>query len=261
MIEQMLMPLDRHYDDGLAATGDAFKESAEKLIEVQEADLGLINGHLPINYLLRHAIELYLKSSILTVHRFFKLATGDGPHQREPLIKVEDKWKPLHSTHSLKTLLGELERLISENKSRFKMHTDSSWNTPPDLVVSIDTIDATDGGSTYFRYPKSKGSKVDSEKSGSLRVNPEQIVAEMHERASNGKKGRVVLAMKDDDGNIVETFAMQENPLPELREALINAAKSTSGCAIGLHMELVNGYGRKLRAMFAEKKQASIEQS
>ena len=49
MFEQMLMPLDRHYDDGLAATGDVFKESAEKLIEAHEGKIGFLNGHLPIN--------------------------------------------------------------------------------------------------------------------------------------------------------------------------------------------------------------------
>ena len=77
-----------------------------------------------------------------------------------------------------------------------------------------------DEGSTYFRYPKSKGSRVDAEKSGSLPIAPEEIVAEMHQNSASGKKGKVVLATKDCDGNIVETFVMQEKPLPELREAL-----------------------------------------
>lgn len=245
MIEQMLMPLDRHYDDGLAAVGDAFKEAANKLIEAHESRLGYLNWHLPINYLLRHAIELYLKSSILTVHRFFGLPTGEGPHHRDPLIKVENKWKPLHRTHSLKTLLEELQRLVTDKKDQFKAHTPSSWDVPPELIAWIDTIEAADGGSTYFRYPRSQGPNVDAEKSGCLPVDPERLTAEMQERLASGKKGMIVLGMKDDDGNIVQTFATQENPLPELREALISAANSMYGCAVGLHMELVEGYGKK----------------
>src|SRR5262249_5075536 len=157
MIEQMFMPFDRHYDDGLAAIGDAFKESAEKLIEVHTGSIKFMNGHLPINYLLRHAIELYFKSTILTVHRFFRLPTGDGPHQKEPHIKINDKWKPLHSTHSLKTLLRVLDGILSDNKARIIALTPTNWDTPKDLITWIDLIEASDSGSTYFRYPKSKG--------------------------------------------------------------------------------------------------------
>ena len=261
MIKQMLMPLDRHYDDGLAATGDAFKEAAEKLIQADESRTGFLNWHLPINYLLRHAIELFLKSSIVTVHRFFKLPSGEGPHQRDPLIKINNKWKSLHKTHSVKTLLEGLQRLISDNKDRLKAYTPSSWEMPLELIAWIETIEAVDRGSTYFRYPKSQGPKVDAEKSGTLPVNPESLIAEMHERSATERKCMIVLGLKDDSGNIVETFATQENPLPELRDALTNAAISMFGCAIGLHMELVEGYGKRLEEMLAKKEGTIAEPS
>lgn len=261
MIEQMLMPLDRHYDDGLAAMGDAFKEAAEKLILADESRTGFLNWHLPINYLLRHAIELYLKSSIVTVHRFFRLPSGVGTYQRDPLIRINNKWKPLHRTHSVKTLLGELQRLITDNKDRLRAYTPSSWETPPELIAWIETIEAADAGSTYFRYPKSQGPIVDAEKSGALPVDPESLIAEMHGRSATGRKGIVVLGLKDDDGSIVETFATQEKPLPELRDALANAANIMFGCAVGLHMELVEGYGRKLEAMRPAKDGTVVERS
>jgi hypothetical protein len=246
MWEKMFMPLDRHYDDGLWATGEAFKDAAQKLSSEHEGKMSFMNAHLPINFLYRHATELFLKSAIVTVHRYFTLPSGDGSHQREPLIKIDGKWRPLHRTHSLKTLLTELDRILTENMDKMKVLTPNDWGCPAELIAWIDVIEAADGRSTYFRYPKSKGPTVDAEKSSFLPADPEKLVAEMRERAESGKKGKVVLGLKDDDENIVKAFAMDENPLAELREALVKAAEMMSGCAIGLNEELVKGYGKKL---------------
>lgn len=247
MIEQMFMPLDRHYDDGMAAMGDAFKESAEKLTEMQEGRRHVVmNGHLPIFYLYRHAIELYLKSAILVVHRFFRMPSGEQPHQREPLIRIDGKWRPLHRTHSLKTLLSELERMLTENMAKIRNLTPTNWSVPQELTEQINAIDACDEGSTYFRYPKSKGTSVDAEKSGCLPADPARIISEMNERSVNGEKGKLVLGLKDEDDNIVEVFAMEEEPLPDLRDALVGAASLMSGACTGLQMELVDGYGKKM---------------
>lgn len=246
MFQQMFMPLDRHYDDGMAATGDAFMQAAEMLVEsTKDKRMAFMNGHLPVFYLYRHAIELYLKSAILIIHRYFKMPSGDQPHQPDPLIKIDGKWKPLHRTHSLKTLLSELDRMMCEKRSLIQTLTPSKWDTPTELVAWIDTIEVADEGSTYFRYPKSKNGRVDAEKSGSLPEDPLKALADMQKRSEAGKKGKVILALKDDDNRIVEVFSMQDEPMPELREALTGAAGLMSGCCIGFYMELVRGYGVK----------------
>lgn len=41
--------------------------------------------HLPQNYLLRHAIELFLKSGIIIVHRRFKIPFGTEDHDSSPI--------------------------------------------------------------------------------------------------------------------------------------------------------------------------------
>jgi hypothetical protein len=56
----LLTPLHKHADLGFGATAHSYKEAADYL-EVNGAELVHFNGHLPINFLRRHAIELYLK--------------------------------------------------------------------------------------------------------------------------------------------------------------------------------------------------------
>lgn len=244
MFEKFMMPLDRQYDDGHEVTAEAFKDAAEKLSAEHEGKLTFMNGHLPINFLYRHAIELYLKSAIITVHRALRLPTGNDPHTKDPLIKIDGKWKPIHRTHSLKWMLAELSRILTDHKAILATHTPRNWETPQELVEWIDTIEAADGGSTYFRYPKSKGPNVDGEKSGFLPADPEMLIAELN-APREGQKGKMVLGLEDDDGNMVEVFAMQDDPLPELRNALVKAVGMMSGCAFGLYAELVCGYGKK----------------
>ena len=71
----MMMPLDRHYDHGFGATGDAFFEAAKTL--EKEAKPTLFLDALPKGFLLRHALELFLKSAIVVIHRRLKLPYDD----------------------------------------------------------------------------------------------------------------------------------------------------------------------------------------
>src|SRR5882724_1044104 len=93
-------PLHQHYDGGLGATGDAFKEAADRLS-------GSVNGNrflhanIPICYLYRHAVELYLKSMIVVVHRRLRLPWAGGTDDARPQLKIGDKWKFLDRLHSI----------------------------------------------------------------------------------------------------------------------------------------------------------------
>lgn len=53
-------PLDQHFDNGFGAVADSFKEAADSLVQ-STAEAQFLNSHLPISFLYRHAIELYLK--------------------------------------------------------------------------------------------------------------------------------------------------------------------------------------------------------
>ena len=253
MFEQYFMPLERHFDGGFHSTGDAFKAAAEKLSENPERLVIATNAHLPINYLYRHAIELYLKSMILILTRVVEMS--DAPLDPTSVKVQVHKDKPLTSVHSLKILLDELHRLITANNAEIARLTPRDWNVPQELRDWIDTIEQHDAGSTFSRYPSSK-SAFDNVKSSFQPVELETLTKKMHER-KDGEKGQIALLMKNDDGEIVESLSMQEEILPELRKALVDASTALSGAAFGFQAELVEGYGWKMKKWQEDAKKAA----
>ena len=253
MFEQFFMPLDRHFDGGFNATGDAFKAAAEKLAE-NPVVLGVVsNSHLPINYLLRHAIELYLKSMILILTRVVEKCSSP----LDPTtVKVQVfKDKPLTNVHSLKVLLDELQRLVTANSAEIAILTPTDWNVPQELRAWIDTIEQHDAGSTFSRYPTSK-STFDNVKSSFHSVELDSLTKKMQEQKP-GEKGQFALLMKNDDGEIVEAFTMRDEILPELRTALVESSNLLSNASSGLQAELVEGYGWKMKKWSEGDKKAS----
>ena len=91
----MMLPLDRHFDSGFGAVADSFKDAADTLDSTRE-NTPTLNDHLPISYLYRHAIELYLKSAIIIFHRKLNIPYGDTPASGEPKILDGAKWKPMY---------------------------------------------------------------------------------------------------------------------------------------------------------------------
>jgi hypothetical protein len=72
-MKYLFLPLSQHCDDGLGATAEAFEDSAKLLIN-NAAEISHCHYKIPVCYLYRHAIELYLKSVtvILIVRRVTK---------------------------------------------------------------------------------------------------------------------------------------------------------------------------------------------
>lgn len=250
ILQEYFLPLEMQFDGGLHTTGDAFQESAQKLVSICADDRAIINVHLPINYLFRHSIELYLKSMIVTVHRSLGLPTADGTHTPEPQIKIGQKWIPLTRTHGVKVLLNDFDRLIAENAAAITERTITDWVSTPELHHWIDVIEAHDQGSTFSRYPQS-GSAADGEKSSYVQYTPEELAKRMQDRPE-GKPNRFVLALKNDDDEVIATYSERDEILSEFRKALVEASNLLSGCAFGLIAEFAYGYCRPAGAEQAE---------
>jgi hypothetical protein len=209
MFQQMFMPLSRHADEGFQAVGDSFKDAAEVLVEAgAEGGVRRLHGHLPINYLYRHAIELYLKSMLLVIHRRLKLNHPDGTYDPVPQIQVGKASKSIYSVHDLKVLFEENKRLANLHRPEMAKIGKTDWSaTPVELENAIKVINDTDPVSTAFRYPVSKDSFVDAKKSSFKPMDLEAMQEKM--AADSGKRGKVMMLMKDDD-NIVEGFALDD---------------------------------------------------
>ncbi|MDH7500449.1 MAG: hypothetical protein QHH30_08705 [candidate division NC10 bacterium] len=146
-------PLHFHFDDGFGALGDAFQEAAlclEGLLEEKQ----FINSYLPLAYLYRHAVELYLKSLIIIVHRALRLPFGTQPSSAPASIQTEEGWTPISFVHSVSKLYGYLKTLIDANRRELLVASKSDCiPLPEELPHWIALIETFDRRSTFFRYP------------------------------------------------------------------------------------------------------------
>jgi hypothetical protein len=75
---------------------------------------------LPIIFLLRHAVELFLKSGIIVVHRRLKLPydTEEYKTKKPMLFTSAGTWKPLLKTHDIQGIYWYWKKLLTENVER-----------------------------------------------------------------------------------------------------------------------------------------------
>ncbi|HCT8477809.1 TPA: hypothetical protein OUA05_004554, partial [Enterobacter hormaechei] len=193
----LMMPLHMHIDYGFGATAEQFKESADILSASESVkDLGM-----PVNYLRRHAIELYLKSLIYVLHRNFKIPFSSGGTLEKPKIKVLGKDFELENIHDIRLLtiylIGQHNKLIP---CFFHL---GIGVIEKDILDKINKINSIDFKSTFFRYPKTGDHIQDMRKSSVRQKSTEDIINSM-----NKKEGKYVkaLLLVDDEDNIVDSF-------------------------------------------------------
>src|SRR5690554_2385757 len=103
-------PPSSHYDGGIGITACNFRDAAETL---QEHGASL-DGILPLCYLYRHAMELFLKSIIFILHKKYKIGFGNGFSLERPGIKVRGRWESMEKTHNLSDLYTYFEILFDQ---------------------------------------------------------------------------------------------------------------------------------------------------
>lgn len=208
----LMMPLHMHIDYGFGATAEQFKESADILSASESVkDLGM-----PVNYLRRHAIELYLKSLIYVLHRNFKIPFSSGGTLEKPKIKVLGRYFELENMHDIRLLtiylIGQHNKLIP---CFFHL---GIGVIEKDILDKINKINSIDSNSTFFRYPKTGDHIQDMRKSSVRQKSTVDIINSM-----NKKEGKYVkaLLLADDEDNIVDSFDIDVDVFPDLNKNLI----------------------------------------
>ncbi len=233
----LMTPLHTHADLGFGATADSYKDAADDL-ELNGAERAHFNGHLPINFLRRHAIELYLKSGII-FHRVLKLPFGEKPWDSDPMIRDNGTtWRPLYKTHSIKTLNNYFSRLFIEQQDFLVANTCTNWSFPPELVDQINTIEVFDPDGTHARYPVTKDAAIDQVKSSMTEKSCDELLAMMKEE----KKPVKAFLMVNDNDDIVQSFSLNRDPMPELTAALKAVAEMLHDCHAAMRGELTGTY-------------------
>ncbi|HHF2889185.1 TPA: hypothetical protein ACVO0J_004567 [Vibrio diabolicus] len=206
-----LLPPERHFDGGLGATAGEFKRSAEEL----KVTKGTALAHLPVCYLQRHSIELYLKSLIVILHKKYQVPFGDGFNLEKPAVFANGKWKLMSNTHSLTDLYTYFISVFDSVSAQ--MPTSTNWTIDPKLKSKINLINGYDPNSTYFRYPSALDAKRDSMKSEVQPTDIEETITRANSSDSPAVKCVVLL---DKNDQVVETYDLASNAIPDVRSAL-----------------------------------------
>ncbi|MDD4690146.1 MAG: hypothetical protein PHE51_10425 [Eubacteriales bacterium] len=235
----MLTPLHTHIDFGFGATGEAFKRAADNLEESLPEKGDVLNGRLPINYLRRHAIELFLKSAITIIHKQLTLPYGDKPSTTIPYAFDGSKWVLLTNLHSVKKLWTYLKTLFLDQKSFFDSVERVDWSFPSEVDSWIFKIDNLDPRSTFFRYPTLNENETDSVKSVMIESPTPDIMDRLKE--SDSPTGKLVLLLENDAGEITRGFISGEDTLSEISLILKKCSDLFYGTHAALRCEVCGG--------------------
>lgn len=232
----LALPLNEHVDYGYGMIGQEFKSAAEQLLVGEQ---GNRNTQLPINYLYRHAIELFLKSTIITLHRSLKIPFGDQPSEGEPYIKHKERWTLLRTVHDLYSLYSYFQRLLADYAEDLGKRCKTDWaDTPEGLDGWIAAIQEADRTSTYFRYPTTGNEAADAAKSTWKQADADR--RKLREDLEN--ESTMSFMVLNENEQIVRSYVADRFAGNECREALTRAADALSGAQLALRMELAGGY-------------------
>ena len=233
----LLTPLHTHYDLGFGGVANSFKHAAD-LVASPDSLSPSLEPHLPASFLYRHAIELFLKSGIIIFHRKFKVPYGSAPHDTEPQVPVSGKWKPMYTVHTLKPLHERLKVLFVDWAAYLEKNTGTSWAFPEGFDGWIESIDATDSSSTFFRYPVTKHGDKDAAKSTMKEDNYANIIARM----GPGSPPQKAFVVVDENDNIVSAYRRDDSSTAAMLQCLSETANCLYGCHAAMRGELTDGW-------------------
>lgn len=232
-------PLHRHYDKGFGAVADSFLDSALEL--KTNHSRAKLNGHLPICYLFRHAIELFLKGSIIIAHSSLELPYGSTPHTSEPKVPVIDKkdvkkLTSIYKIHDIELLYAYLRDILTKEREKIDSVTKTNWDLSDELSLKFNRLKEIDSSSAYFRYPTERSPNFEKEKSA-FKESSVQAVKELAMKNNEPMKAMKVTTLL---GSETEIFIHDDSFTEDAMNLLSEVAEEISD----LHFALMNEFGQ-----------------
>lgn len=245
---QLISPED-HLDFGFGITAETYYNSAEFMNKGRDEIKAVQLVEMPINFLYRHSIELALKSLIVIFHK--KLAIpyeNDSCDSKKPKILSNGKWRPLYSCHWIDELYQYWkDELLLKNIDKLESLANAGdWKEYEDITKAIPIIAKYDKQSSFFRYPVTENPNLDLEKFTMKEVDVETLFKTLKDRNSTeeknvGKGAKIILALKNEDNEIVKAYEQQKELLTELSDSLKKVAHYFYCIHIMTRMTLCNG--------------------
>ncbi|MCW4152767.1 hypothetical protein OM427_24950 [Halomonas sp. 18H] len=224
----LITPPSSHFDGGIGITACNFKNAAETLKEHGSS----LDDVLPLCYLYRHAVELFLKSVTFILHKKYAIEFGVEFSLDRPGIKVRDRWVAMENTHNLSDLYVYFEALFDQCKALLPSTT--RWDLPGDIKQKINLVSGTDPKSTFFRYPKSGSEQQDKKKTKIQKTDLDKAFA-------NPDKPAKLVVMLDENDNLIESYDLDADTLGKVESALSDLCDFFYGMHAAFRCELTNG--------------------
>jgi len=230
------LPFALHIDGGFGAIGEAFYGAAQELASTG-SELRFANASLPRAYLLRHAAELFLKSSVITLHRGLGVPFGERRHA-VLAIRIGESWVPMRRVHSLTPLYAHFHWLLKMHCAALARRTSTDWRTlPSSLADQIAQIDDFDKRSTFLRYPTGR----DRQKSDYRRTSVGEI-REIARHASTEAGTAKVFVGGGEHADLARVYCRDTSGLQGLLSTLESACDTLSILHFALRCELGGGH-------------------
>jgi hypothetical protein len=242
MIKYKLSSIDTHADKGFGVTAEAFKEAADRLNKVNFFDSVMAQGEMPVLYLYRHSIELFLKSLIMHIHEELSIPYLSNPNSGNHPFALNEKGNPMYieNCHSLKILFDYLCTLTKEHDVALQSHAPkANWLITGRIRGNMRTIHDIDEKSDYFRYPISRNQSKDKDKYSVKKVTKKELSKVLK---NDQGKGKMLFATKNNDGELQDVYMRDEGILKESFTSLTQTADFLSNYHIMTRMELCNGW-------------------
>jgi hypothetical protein len=240
IMKYKLSSIDTHADKGFGVTAEAFKEAADRLNDEDFIDDVMAQGEMPVLYLYRHSIELFLKSLIMHIHEELKIPylkeTNNGNH---PFI-LNEKGHVIYieNCHSLKILFHYLCNLIKEHKDSLQSHApNANWLINGRIRGNMKAINELDDKSDYFRYPISRNQSKDKDKYSIKKIAERDL-----SKVLNSVQGKMIFATKNKEGEIQDIYMRDQNILKEMFKVLKQTADFFNVFHFMTRMDLCNGW-------------------
>lgn len=247
-MQYLLTGIETHLDFGFGITGESYYHSAEYLLDNKKNIKAISQVEMPIDFLYRHSIELFLKSLIITFHKQLELPYGTEPYEStSPKILTGGNWRDLYTCHWVDELYNYwLNELLLKHKVRLEeLAPKGDWQEYKEITDFFPLIAGYDRDSSFFRYPVTKNTSLDSKKFTMKRLDSnklQNIFANNTDDRKNKDGARIFMLLKDDKDEIVDGFERNTNILTDITQALREVSYYFYCIHIMTRMTLCNGF-------------------
>lgn len=246
-MQYMLTGIDDHLDFGFGITADSYYLSAEYLYKNKDEIKAFQQIEMPIDYLYRHSIELFLKSLIIIFHKQLKIPYGDEPFDSlKPMIFTDGQWRNLYTCHWIDELYNYwLNELLLKNTDKLKtLAPKGDWREDKKISDLFALISDYDRDSSFFRYPVTKNTSLDSKKHSMKAIDSkrlEDVLSSVRGKSGTKKGAKVLSLFKNSNNEIVSGYEKIDNILEKVTDALQKVSERFYAIHVMTRVTLCNG--------------------